>query len=663
MYKNIALHQHLFMSLAVMLAYNLILIAPVFAETTGKTNVEFVVSAIHDPILVKKNWQPTINYLHRKLPQYQFNLTVIPIKDIAALKQKVIKDADFIITQPAVYVQLEFELGVSRILTMVKKGGYSVFGSAIVVHKNSDINDFTDLHNKTIAGVVAHGFGGWLIAKKWLLDHEIDVDADMKQISFLGTHNKIAKAVASGKVDIGTIRTGTLEKLARTSPNIYQNLKVFKPQQHEKFSSVTSTPLYPEWALAQSHHAHSKIAKDIAITLLNLPHNSAIASQANYEAWTLPKDYNSVHSVLKALRFPPYDQYEKLTLSALFEFYAQELVFVIITGTLLALFFILYLLRTNHQFKILSRTNSALAKQLEHYAKELESKVERQKQDLKLIQSNILAQDRLASLGMMLAGITHELRNPMNFILNFSKINEELIEELSEELQQALKKLGAEQSSSEMEEALDLCADVKENSTLIAQNTLRADKVLQDIFIQMNQKNDNSHLNKCHVHEIIQQSVFYVKKANNYSFANVINPEDIQLNLMASNDQILGSLSNLTRVFINIIDNAIFSMCKRQEIEQDNNPEHTYQPTLNISSENNENDEITILIKDNGVGIEKEIQEKVLTHFFTTKQPGEGTGLGLSMSYEIIITEHKGKLSLQSEPFNYCELKITLPLL
>ena len=659
MYKNITLPKHLFMSLAVMLVCKLIFIAPVFAETTDKNNVEFVVSATDDPMVVKKKWQATINYLQKKLPQYQFNLTVIPIKDIAALKQKVSKDADFIITQPAVYVQLEFELGVSRILTMVKKGGYSVFGSAIIVRKNSNIKAFNDLNDKTIAGVAPHGFGGWLIAKKWLLDHDIDVDADMKQISFLGTHFNVANAVANGEFDVGVIRTGTLEKLAITSPNIYQNLKVFKPQQYEKFSLLASTSLYPEWALAQSHHTNSRVATEIAITLLHLPKNSTIGSQANYEAWTLPKDYNSVHRVLKALRFSPYDKYEKLTLSALFEFYAQELMFIIIIGTLLTLFFIFYLLRNNHKFKMLSRTNYKLAKQLKHYAKELESKVERQKQDLKLIQSNILAQDRLAALGMMLAGITHELRNPMNFILNFSKINEELIEEL----QQTLQQVDNEQSSSAMEEALDLCADVKENSTLIAQNTLRADKVLQDIFIQMNQENDNSHLDICHVHEIIKQSVFYIKKANRYSFNNVINPECIQINLTASHDQILGSLSNLTRVFINIIDNAIFSMCKRQEIEHNNNPDHAYKPQLIISSENNENNEITILIKDNGVGIEKKIQEKVLKHFFTTKQPGEGTGLGLSISYEIVVTEHNGKLSLRSEPLHYCELKVTLPLL
>lgn len=659
MYKNITPNAHLWVSLAIFLAFSLFFITPSFAEKASKESIEFVVSAIHDPIVVKENWQLTMDYLQEKLPQYQFNLTIIPIKDIDGLKQKVIEDADFIITQPAVYVQLEFELGVSRILTMVKKGGYNVFGSTILLPKNSEITDFNDLKNKTIAGIAEHGFGGWLIAKKWLLDNEINLDSDMKQVSFLGTHKKIAKVVANGDIDIGVVRTGTLEKLESTSPDIYKQLKVFKPQQHGTFSLLTSTPLYPEWALAQSHNAHnshSEIAKDIAVTLLNLPHDSAIATTAGYSAWTLPGDYNDVHDVLKSLRFPPYDKYEKLTLSALFEVYAQELVVIVIVASLLLLLFIFYLLGTNRKLKALSKINSELVNKLERYSKELESKVDRQKKDLKLIQSNILAQDRMASLGMMLAGITHELRNPMNFILNFSKINEELSDDLKKELTK-------NEISLEMEEALDLCDDIKENSLLVVQNTLRADKVLQDIFLQMNQNNDNSHLDKCHVHEIIQQSVFYVKKANRYSFSNVIDPDCIKLKLMADHDKILGSLSNLTRVFINVIDNSIFSICKRQELECRKNPDHDYQPELVISSENDGNNEISILIKDNGIGVEKEIQDKVLNHFFTTKQPGEGTGLGLSISYEIIITEHKGKLSLQSEPFNYFELKITLPLL
>lgn len=91
MYKNITPNAHLWVSLAIFLAFSLFFITPSFAEKASKENIEFVVSAIHDPIVVKENWQLTMDYLQEKLPQYQFNLTIIPIKDIDGLKKKSLK--------------------------------------------------------------------------------------------------------------------------------------------------------------------------------------------------------------------------------------------------------------------------------------------------------------------------------------------------------------------------------------------------------------------------------------------------------------------------------------------------------------------------------------------------------------------------------------------
>jgi len=190
----------------------LILLTPLssFAQ-----EIKILVVAIHGIEMAKDEWQPTIDYLQQTLPHYSF--TLIPKKPInlSNIKELINQDeVDFVITQPAIYVDLELNFGISRILTMVKKGGLSKFGSTIITHVDSGIRSIDDLKGKKIAGVANLGFGGWLVGYKEFLDNSFNPYKEAKEVVFLGTQPKEIDAVLKKEVDAAVIRTGVLEKLS-----------------------------------------------------------------------------------------------------------------------------------------------------------------------------------------------------------------------------------------------------------------------------------------------------------------------------------------------------------------------------------------------------------------------------------------------------------------
>jgi signal transduction histidine kinase len=299
-----------------------------------------------------------------------------------------------------------------------------------------------------------------------------------------------------------------------------------------------------------------------------------------------------------------------------------------------------------------------MARQLEESFATLEQKVEERThilsqtlEQLKTTQAQILAQEKMASLGALTAGIAHEIKNPLNFINNFAELSVELTEELIEAIKQQLDHLD-ENSRSYMDELL---MDLHQNAQKIHEHGKRADKIVRSML--MHSRGERADRQLTDINALLIESInlaYHGMRAQHSSFNLTI-----KLDLDDSLEPIKVIASDMSRVFLNLINNACYATHAKVK-QQTQSTDTPYSPHLTVSTRDLET-HVKIYIRDNGLGIAPEIQTKIFEPFFTTKPAGEGTGLGLSMSHKIIVQEHQGKIQIDSELGHYTEFIITLP--
>lgn len=291
-----------------------IIISILAFETTAK-DINIAVLAIYGEEACKESWQPTIDYLNSSIEQYTFNLIPIEPGKIDELDRRVKElEIDFVITSPAIYVDLENMYGVSAILTLVDKSKSSMFGSVFIVNSdNSEIYDIDDVKNRSIAAVAEKGFGGWLVGQYHFMKNGVDLYKENKSITFLGTQPRIVQSVISGKYDFGIIRTGMLETLAFEGKININDIRIINSQNNIDFPYLLSSRLYPEWAFAKTLSTPRSLSKKVAKILLDLPQGDQIAIQGGYWEWTTPANYTPVHDLMKLLKVGSYSKYGKVT--------------------------------------------------------------------------------------------------------------------------------------------------------------------------------------------------------------------------------------------------------------------------------------------------------------------------------------------------------------
>ncbi|MEA5533919.1 AAA family ATPase [Crocosphaera sp. XPORK-15E] len=309
----------------------------------------------------------------------------------------------------------------------------------------------------------------------------------------------------------------------------------------------------------------------------------------------------------------------------------------------------------------ISIENSRLYEQLEDYSKTLEKKVDLRTQELrdknqqlantleqlKATQAQIIAQEKLASLGALTAGIAHEIKNPLNFVNNFAELCIELTEEVQEEIEAQKDKL-EEETIEYLEEVL---GDIKQNSQKIHAHGQRADKIVHGMLMHSRGKPGQRELTD--VNSLLAESInlaYHGIRAKDTSFKL-----KIQTNYAENLPKITLSPQEISRVFLNTINNACYAVHEKKKARGEE-----FEPTLTITTRE-QNEQIEISIRDNGNGIPKTMLDQVFNPFFTTKPTGQGTGLGLSISHDIIVQGHRGQILVESEENNYTELKILLP--
>ena len=267
-------------------------------------------------------------------------------------------------------------------------------------------------------------------------------------------------------------------------------------------------------------------------------------------------------------------------------------------------------------------------------------------EDLHTAQGRLVQTEKLASLGQLTAGIAHEIKNPLNFVNNFSSLSVELIDELQEELGKV--NVGA----AARDAITDLAETLKGNLDKIVQHGKRADAIVKNMLLH-SREGSGEH-RPVDVNALVEESLnlaYHGARAEKQGF-NIV--------LERSFDAAAGGVDlypqEVTRVLLNIIANGFYAAHKRKAQADGAD----FEPTL-VASTKNLGDHVEIRIRDNGTGIPPEVKEKMFNPFFTTKPAGEGTGLGLSISHDIIVKQHAGTIAVDTEPGQYTEFIIVLP--
>ncbi|MBC6607591.1 tetratricopeptide repeat protein [Hymenobacter sp. BT188] len=266
--------------------------------------------------------------------------------------------------------------------------------------------------------------------------------------------------------------------------------------------------------------------------------------------------------------------------------------------------------------------------------------------ELRATQAQLVQHEKLASLGQLTAGVAHEIQNPLNFITNFSDLGVELTTELQEEL--AKEKL-SERGRATIEELLH---DLSHNQLSIHQHGRRADRIVKSMLEHSRASSGQPQPTDLNMlAEECLRLAHYSYQAANKDFKATLTTEFAP---QLPNLQVVPQ--DLSRVLINLLTNAFYAVAeKRQQLGE------AYQPEIIIRTLQTEK-EVKIQVRDNGNGIPDEVRQRIFEPFFTTKPTGEGTGLGLSLSYDIITKGHRGTLDVDTKEGEYTEFTICLPL-
>ena len=267
-------------------------------------------------------------------------------------------------------------------------------------------------------------------------------------------------------------------------------------------------------------------------------------------------------------------------------------------------------------------------------------------EDLRTTQDRLVQTQKLASLGQLTAGIAHEIKNPLNFVNNFSGVSVELLDELRE----ALGTVKADDKT--RAEIAELADTLRDNLGKIAQHGKRADSIIKNMLLH-SREGSGEH-RPVDINALVDEAVnlaYHGARAEKQGF---------NIRLERSFDPAAGEVDvfpqEITRVLLNLISNGFYAAIQRKA--QANSDGH--EPTLAAATKNL-GDQVEISIRDNGTGIPPELRDKVFNPFFTTKPAGEGTGLGLSLSHDIVVKQHSGLIAVDSQSGEYTEVRIVLP--
>ena len=316
-------------------------------------------------------------------------------------------------------------------------------------------------------------------------------------------------------------------------------------------------------------------------------------------------------------------QEEQTKKEAVREYKSSIRIYSLVGGLAVLIIIIFILYRNNRQRQIANR------------------KIEKAYTDLKSTQAQLIQSEKMASLGELTAGIAHEIQNPLNFVNNFSDVNTELIDEAKLEM-----------DNGNINEAKTILNDIKDNEEKINHHGKRADAIVKGML--QHSRSSSGVKEPTDINALADEYLrlsYHGLRAKDKSF-NAKFETDF--------DNAIGKINiipqDIGRVLLNLFTNAFYSVTEKQK----GHPED-YCPIVSVSTKKI-NDNIQVIVRDNGMGIPQKVMDKIFQPFFTTKPTGEGTGLGLSLSYDIITKSHGGKLRAETKEGEFAEFIIQLPV-
>ncbi|RRA99934.1 tetratricopeptide repeat-containing sensor histidine kinase [Larkinella rosea] len=292
--------------------------------------------------------------------------------------------------------------------------------------------------------------------------------------------------------------------------------------------------------------------------------------------------------------------------------------------------------RTNQRQR---RSNQLLTRQKTELDQQ-RSKAEQALGELQTTQAQLIQKEKMASLGELTAGIAHEIQNPLNFVNNFSEISGELVQELKEEA-----------SAGRLEDVLAIADDLTMNLQKINHHGKRADSIVKGML-----EHSRSSTGERQVTDLNALTNEYLKLAYHGLRAK---DKDFNAQLVTNFDANLSPIElvpqDMGRVLLNLYNNAFYAVAERQKTAPEG-----YRPKVTVSTQRSQG-KVEIRVKDNGTGIPESVKAKIFQPFFTTKPTGQGTGLGLSMSYDIITNGHGGSLEVETQTGDGTEMVVRLP--
>lgn len=591
------------------ISFSLIFSGPVVAE-----DIRIAVRANKGAANALKKWQATADYLSEKIPGYRF--IIVPFENNSALNQAVSRDEfQLCLTNPASAVEHKTRYGTESIATLVNKRqgkGYSIFGSVIFTRANrDDINTLKDLKGKIFLGVDELGFGGWRVAWRELLKNKINPYKDFKEVRFAGgKQQKVVYSVRDGLVDAGSVRSDMLERMAKAGKIKLDEFKILGQKQTEGFPFLHSTDLYPEWLFSITSNIDSQLKTKVIRTLYSIPKDSVAAKNGKYIGWISPLDYSPVDDLLKDLGIGPYTIARMGSFKWIFDRYGQ-IIFLVILIIFVLVFSIVFVLRQNK--RIADGKNLLLSE-----AKKRET-----------LELQLLHAQKIESLGQLTGGIAHDFNNMLGSMMGFTELA--LLTDSVSKDSKLSKYLNQVMTSGESAKMLvnQMLSFSRSNETVEETEIFSVTKVIEQT--------------QNFLRPLIPSSINIVAKQNEKEFfinANKGMIEQVLMNLcLNSKDAIVdnkGSIEISSDVVV--LDKIICDSC------------HT-----NISGTY-----VAIQIEDTGTGMDALVKKRLFEPFFSTKEVGKGTGMGLSIVHGIIHNHH-GHIQVNSEVGRGTIIKILLP--